>query len=356
MKYQKFFFVLILISFGCHSNKEGSSGHGNKQMTREWDLKTYEWILSSLYVCNTELFFGGEDECFYCVDLESGKTKWKYKTAGKCYFPPALTTSKIFFTSFDLFLYALNHEGKMVWKYRLPNKVKSQPVFYSGLIIVSVTSVGVIAIDEETGKLIWEIPQDLTDLSTAQPVLSSGILLIGNLSNTFSAYESLRGKRKWDRVYPNTILSAPSANDTIVVYGGFNVINNSLSFVRALNIKTGKEFWEKKIDCNARYSPLIYNDRVYIGTEGSEIICLNIVNGSEFWRLKLDGDGIGSEFLALNNSLYFSGYARNCYEINTLTGRQVSKITFSYGVGNPLSRQGDIFIGTGKGELYKFKN
>lgn len=352
------FLILIFLNFhsGCINNSEHKSINQSQQISKVWKLQRYEWILSSLAIQRKTLFFGGFDKDFYCVDLESGKPKWKFNTEGECYFSPAFSTDKIFFTSFDLFLYALSYEGKEIWKYKLPGRVKSHPVFDSGIIIISVTGIGVLGIDAETGKRKWELPQDLTDLSTAQPILSSETLLVGNLNHTFSAISPQSGMLIWEKLYEDVIMSAPSAYETIVVFGGFNPINPSLTFIKAVNIKTGNEIWKKTLEYNARYSPFTYKGKVYLGTETSEIICLNSADGSEIWRTKLDRDGIGSEIMALNDRLYLGGYAKNFYIIDAVSGKQIEKSSFNYGIGNPLSENGNIFFGTGEGILYRIKN
>lgn len=349
--------LIVMLNFysGCLNNTGGKIIKESQQISKVWELQSYNWILSSLSVYQQELFFGGTDNFFYCVDLESGKTKWKFKTQGECYFPPTFAADKIFFTSFDFFLYGLSKEGKEVWRYKLPGRVKSHPIFYSGIIIVSVTNGGILAIDMDTGKLSWELPQGITSLSTTQPILSSDILLLGNLNNTFSAINLQNGLLIWEKSYGSVILSTPSAYDTIVVFGGFNPIDIQKTFINAVNIKTGNEIWKKTLDYNARYSSLFYEGKIYLGTESSEIICLNATDGAEIWKAKLAVDGIGSEIIALNDRLYFGGYERNFYVIDALTGHQINKSSFHYGISNPLFEKATVFFGTGEGILYRVK-
>ncbi len=73
------------------------------------------------------------------------------------------------------------------------------------------------------------------------------------------------------------------------------------------------------------------------------------------WRAKLEGDGIGSEIIALRDRLYLGGYAQNFYIIDALSGKQIKKSLFNYGIGNPLLGNGNIFFGTGRLVLYRVK-
>lgn len=356
MKYL-FFLIVLQLNFNscCFNNSKHRTFAGNNSISKAWESQTYDWILSSLQIYQEELFFGGTDKHLYCVSLESGKVKWKFETQGECYFPPAFSIDKIFFTSFDLFLYALNYEGKEVWKYKLPERVKSSPVYHSGLIIISVINTGIIAIDAETGKQKWAISQDITDLSSTQPTVSNGVLLVGNLNKAFSAINPENGIPIWKNTFENMILSDPSVYDTITVFGGFNPIDSQKAFVNALNIKTGKEIWAKTPDYNARYRPLITEERIYVGTERSEILCLNIEDGEEVWRIKLEKGGIGSDIISFKNKLYLSSYERNFHIIDALTGKPITQTSYDYGVGNPLLNNGSVFFGTGKGILYKVR-
>ncbi len=124
-------FILLNCHSGCKNNIEQKAIKESQKISKVWESQNYRWILSSLFIQQGCLFFGGLDNNFYCIDVESGKTKWKFKTKGECYFPPGLGANKIFFTSFDLFLYALDRDGKEIWNYKLPNRAKSSPVFSS---------------------------------------------------------------------------------------------------------------------------------------------------------------------------------------------------------------------------------
>ncbi len=347
----------MLLNFytGCVSHNEHNMLEENFKISIAGEYQRYKWIISSLATHKGELFFGGFDNNLYCTDIKSGKIKWKFKTGGECYFPPIFSTDKIFFTSFDLYLYALDFTGKEIWKYKLPNRVKNSPLFSFGLVVVSVKDFGLIALDSNTGKLIWKQPQASTNLSTTQPVFYSDRLLVGNFNYNFSAFKIQDGELVWERPYDNTILSNPSVYDTILVFGGFNPIDKQKTFINAINIKTGIEIWIKTLNYNSRYAPLAYKGRIYVGTENSEIICLNIIDGSEAWRAELEEDGIGSEIAVAKNKIYFGGYERNFYEYDALTGEQINKKSFQFGIGTPISENGNLYFGTGEGILYEVK-
>lgn len=362
LKYMTVKTIVILViyfltfSFTCKNIVIDKITTENSIIQNEWKSERYDWIVSSLSINNENLYFGGLEHNFYCVDLASGRLKWKFKTDEECSYPSIFSEDIVYFTCFDQNLYALNQNGKLLWTFNLSHKVKSSPIVYKQILIVSITSRGVIALNKYNGTLMWELPQDISALSTTQPFISNDILFVGDLNNTFAAISPNDGQILWAIDYVNTILSNPQSSDNIVIFGGFNPIESQNSFINAVDIRFGKIIWNKKLIYNARYRPMIYNGRLYFGNENSEIICLKLENGDEVWRIKLDEDGLGSEILGFQNRLYFSGYNRNLYIIDADSGTRIAKSLVNYGVSNPLFVDGKIFYGSGEGILYKVTN
>ena len=66
-----------------------------------------------------DAYFGSSvDNAVHCMDTDSGKEKWVFFTNGPVRFPPTLVKNKLYFGSDDGFVYCLDTNGKLQWKYQ----------------------------------------------------------------------------------------------------------------------------------------------------------------------------------------------------------------------------------------------
>ena len=128
---------------------------------------------------NTLLVGSGNDGSVTAFATETGARLWKFYTEGPVRFAPVVHNNKVFFGSDDGYLYCLAlGDGKLLWKFRgapedrpdrrhLGNNrlisfwpVRGGPVLVDGTVyfgagIWPTMGVYVVALDAESGKLIW---------------------------------------------------------------------------------------------------------------------------------------------------------------------------------------------------------
>jgi hypothetical protein len=71
---------------------------------------------TSPLVVNHKVIAGNRDGYMYTFDEATGKLLWKFKTNGPILFSAAYYDGKIYFVSSDMYAYALNESGGLVWK------------------------------------------------------------------------------------------------------------------------------------------------------------------------------------------------------------------------------------------------
>ncbi|NIO23279.1 MAG: PQQ-binding-like beta-propeller repeat protein [Candidatus Aenigmarchaeota archaeon] len=72
------------------------------------------------------IVFGAADGNLYCLDIETGKEAWRYKTDGHIYGEPVIDNGRIYFGSYDCYLYCITKEGKLVWRFMTSTKKQTQ--------------------------------------------------------------------------------------------------------------------------------------------------------------------------------------------------------------------------------------
>jgi glucose dehydrogenase len=117
----------------------------NPDGTLKWKVTAEDRIESSAAIASDgTIYFGSADENVYAVD-PTGTVKWTYHTDGsptsKCGLQPPLhvhcdevegspavdANGTIFVGSHDNFIYALNPDGTLMWRFQAGDQVNSSP-------------------------------------------------------------------------------------------------------------------------------------------------------------------------------------------------------------------------------------
>jgi len=124
------------------------------------------------------LLYGSSADCkLYALDAGSSKVKWTFFTGGPVRFSPVISDSKVYAGSDDGFVYCLElDEGKLLWKRRIGPRddlvvgnermisrwpLRSGVLVKDGIVYVTagmwnVDGVYIVALDAETGRIIWQ--------------------------------------------------------------------------------------------------------------------------------------------------------------------------------------------------------
>jgi eukaryotic-like serine/threonine-protein kinase len=92
---------------------------------------------STLYDDNT-IIFGTISGMLYALNINSGETKWAYKTNGTITSSPLTSGKYVYCTSFDSYVYCLDgRTGMVVWKYMMENKSRTTPIVWKDYLFVA---------------------------------------------------------------------------------------------------------------------------------------------------------------------------------------------------------------------------
>lgn len=119
----------------------------------------------------------------------------------------------------------------------------------------------------------------------------------------------------------------------------------------ALDLETLKKKWKISIP-PINTSPLVWNDKIFVGCDNGQIFCLNKYSGEKIWEV--DGKsalfGVPAE---KGGQLYFSDVKGNIYCLDGKTGKLIweRKLTENIYAG-PMIGTNKIFIGSTSGNFY----
>jgi outer membrane protein assembly factor BamB len=202
------------------------------------------------------------------------------------------------------------------------------------------------------GKTLLEFP----------PVMAEGKLFLLKNSGGVEAIDKRTGRVVWARKVGALAAASPA-------YGNGRVFVTLLSrgkgkpgAVYALRASDGKILWRRLLPSRSESSPVFDNDRIYFGSENGTVYALLAGDGSVRWTFKAHG-AVKCALALANGKLYFGDYSGRVYAIRQADGGQVWSSGTSGGhfglssgqfYSTPAVAFGRVFIGNTDGRMYSF--
>ena len=297
-------------------------------------------ITANPTIYNDIIYIGSCDKNFYAVGLD-GKEKWRFETNGMIQASALATGGAVYFGSTDNNFYALDAEtGKVRWKFQTTGPVRSIPVMHEGKLYFS-TSDGKLYCLNNGGKELWS---SSTSGALATPLIVNNRIFAGYEDCNMHCFD-MSGRPLWKFKTGAFIAAWPAAyHDRKVIFGSWD------KNVYALDMD-GKLVW-KFIPKETPTAPVVWKDRVYVGTTGSNLYCLEAANGKQVWDFKKNF-GTMANPLVVDSMVYCGSYDNNLYCIDALTGELVWKFeTNGFIHGMPAVGKGLVVFGSWDCNLY----
>ena len=253
-----------------------------------WAYKTVENVApntfapgfkSSPTVTADAIYLGDEDGVLHAINRQSGKGLWKFTTGAEIFSSAAIYEEKIIFGSYDNFLYGLNMDGSLAWKYGTQGYVHCAPAVADGVTFIAGCDEHLRTIDVKSGEQRHELK--LETYLIASPAIVGDFLYVGTYASEVVAvnwktqtvawrYRSKHGE------YP--FHSSAAVTEKYVVIGGRD------KYIHGIDRETGKGVWTFPTRNRVDSSPAVVGDRVFVGSNDGNLYELNIADGKERWK------------------------------------------------------------------------
>jgi outer membrane protein assembly factor BamB len=182
-------------------------------------------------------------------------------------------------------------------------------------------------------RRIWKFTKG-TGLIEFQPILVNRVLyFVRNEGQTY-AVDAKTGKLKWERKIASLNASSPAwAN------GRLFIATLKPGAIKALNAKTGKVIWKKSLPSRAESSPIVLNGVVYFGSEDGTVYALRAKNGRKVWTYHAQG-AVKAGLAYSKGNLFFGDYAG---EVTALRAKNGSKVWSTSTNGASFNRSGTFY-------------
>ena len=267
-----------------------------------------------------------------CLDRKRGKVLWqrmvlesplerKHSLNTYASSTPVTDGRKVYVTFLDrdkMFVAAYDFEGNKAWEVR-PGVFSSMhgycsnPVLWKDKVIVNGDHDGpayIVALDQATGKTIWETARPNMTRSYCAPVIyhidgRNQMILSG--SKCVASYDPETGKQHWiiDGPTEQFVASLVYNGELLFMTSGFpDLFMQGIRPDGRGNVTDTHVVWQKDRDCSYVPSPIAAGPYFLVVSDSGVATCLKAKTGESLWRKRLEGKHSPSLLIA-NGLVYF---------------------------------------------------
>lgn len=232
---------------------------------------------------------------------------------------------------------------KHVWKNSLSNDTRIYsllgPINYEGVIYTANRAGQVKAINQKTGKTVWDNDLSKSSLFLSSMALFSGgvsvdekYVYIGSERAVVYALDRTTGQLVWEQPVKGEVLARTTAfENNLIVY-------TANGYLQALNKNTGKSLWEEQLavptlSLRGNSTPTVAHGAVIIGDANGRVNTFLIKNGQLIWQQRISEPSGSSEIAKLSNVnanavvegniVYAAGYNGNIAALDLSSGQTI---------------------------------
>jgi outer membrane protein assembly factor BamB len=206
-----------------------------------------------------------------------------------------------------------------------------------------------------TGTVLWTVPYQFTSptlgYGNLYGVSGGSVYCFADSQSAWSYYRGnvsapgVGGSGPTNITIPRwTFATNDAVQSSAAVANGKVYIGSNDKNLYCLDAYTGAKIWNFTTEYKLRSSPAIDNGKVFIGPDDGYIYCLNADNGSQIWKRNIYGGNVPpilievatyqprSSPLIMNNRLYVGALDGKVYCLDTADGT----IKWTYTTGNPI--------------------
>ncbi|HET9959810.1 MAG TPA: PQQ-binding-like beta-propeller repeat protein [Polyangiaceae bacterium] len=167
----------------------------------------YERGQPEIDVSGRRVFVGSSDRGLYALRAEDGTQLWRFETLGFVQCQPLYDRKEdaLYFGSNDGALYRVDaRDGHLRWRFMSNAEVSRRPVLSDGILYATNANDTVLAIDPNTGKLLWHqhrTPAMGMEIANyAGVTVYRGKVYTGFSDGTVLAFDAKTGEERWQPV------------------------------------------------------------------------------------------------------------------------------------------------------------
>ncbi len=313
-------------------------------------------------------------------DLASGDRKWRVSTQAEDSEADEAIGGGITFDQGKIFA-ATGHaevvalqavDGKVLWRRKLTNPVRSAPTVAEGRVFVVTIGNTTSALSAKDGAVLWSqggMAETAALMGSASASVADDTVAVAYSSGELFALRTQNGKVAWGDVLvsPMQVGALPQMADIrgapVIDRGGIFAIGHS-GRMAALIIRSGERAWE--LDVGGSNPPLVEGNTVYLLANDQKLLAVRRDNGKIIWVQDLpklkdpedkeSGAVVWSGPVLAGGRLFLVNSQEQLAEYDALTGKPMTTHELpGPSFIAPVVANGTLLVVTEDGDLVAFR-
>ncbi|MEC2158535.1 outer membrane protein assembly factor BamB family protein [Virgibacillus halodenitrificans] len=357
--------------------------NNNSQPLTEKTFKTADEVRATPVVVGNSLFIGNHNSGdLFAFNVKTGEKLWQNKAPNWIHSEMIYQDGKVFVGFGNRFfqdngirgteesgVLALDAEsGEIIWKYNTDGEVMPTPALYEGSLYIATGDRNLYKLNPNSGELLHKAEIGST-ASMSSPNITEGMLFVGGSGPkpyTFSAYDLTSDEFKWQTEFPDVFAGLddvpPAVSKNLVVTTALvGNSDNPEHKMYAMNVDTGDIVWEASLGVgefvknNKSGAPMIYEGKVFVGSPITKTFyAYDLESGKMIWKFK--NEVMKAPPVAQDDIVYFSNTKGYVYALDVETGEKIGekKLNGKLAPSGPIIINDTMFIGSQDSNVYAF--
>lgn len=188
---------------------------------------------------------------------------------------------------------ALNRDtGNLIWRLQIPNGAEPSAAVIRDRLFIGASDGNFYSVDLKDGHVLWAFQTRAENLG--EPTLEDGIVYFISGNNVVYALDATSGKQVWLYSRQDTSAFSIRGGSKPAYKDGKLYIGSSDGSLLALDAKNGSAIWEVQLNHNKKFrdidaSPVVDGDRLYVPSYDDKLYCVSLAQGEILWRVEGGG-------------------------------------------------------------------
>ncbi len=271
-----------------------------------------------------KVYLGTTEGFVIALDVADGTELWRTNLASEVVAPAAAESGLVFAQTIDGRLVAMSADnGEIQWTFdnQLPIltlRGTSAPVVSEDIVYAGFGNGKVIALRVENGEPIWEhrvmLPEGRSELERmvdvdTTPLIGGPAIYVGAFQGRVKALSRRDGRPLWE-------MEISTYHNLSEGYGQLYVVDDE-DIVTAIDQQTGEVVWSTEdFKLRGLSAPLAFSNYLVFGDRDGYLHVIAQRDGRHLGRRKLDGDGIRSELVLGEGTVYVLGNSGSLHALD----------------------------------------
>lgn len=180
----------------------------------------------------------------------------------------------------------------------------------------------------------------------ATPIIVDGVVYIGDMDGKLFALDLATGKEKWNWKIDSGFIASPAYRDGLLYLGDIDGV------CHCLEASTGKEKWKFAAEAEVDASANFWRDKVLFASQDTNLYCRDAATGKEVWKYAIP-DQIRCTPTVVGDRSFVAGCDGKLHIIDLTKGAGAAEVPIESPTGVTPAVLGDyVYFGTEGGIFF----